>query len=603
MQRLLLCFVALLCIAADDLPDGGTPLIDGPTVEKLEVHLPDPDMAEVVVVDVDKDAGGDLPPDAKAFRVQTIGQPSNPWDIQLQFFPDKPIKRGDVLHARFYMRCAESMTGSGTAGIVFQLNRDGYDTSVNFESSTAGAWKRIDVPFIAGRDFDAGDSQICINTGFSNQTVDIAGVEVLHYGDALGTADLPKTPVSYSGREDDAAWRQAALEHIEQIRTADLTVRVVDAAGNPVEGVRVEIDQTRNAFAFGSAVVANRLAGTEPADDWYRDIVDEFFNEVVFENDLKWPFMEFNDFGVSKPADIDAALSWLDQHDKTVRGHVLVWPGWPNLPERLQALADEPEKLRAEIYTHVRETVTTHAGRIDEWDALNEPFNNHDVMDILGDEVMAEWFEAADEAATAAGADDTKWYINDWGILAAGGSTNTPHHQRYYEIIQMLLNAGAPIDGVGVQGHFGYSLTAPETQLAIYDRIAEFGLAIKVTEYDLDVDDDQLQADFLRDTLIAAYSHEDVDGFLVWGFYAGNHWRPRAAMFDEDYQPRNHAHTWRELVLDQWHTDMVRTTDDDGLAQVRGHLGTYDITVTLPDGTTKTRQIELTRDGADITMN
>ncbi len=72
--------------------------------------------------------------------------------------------------------------------------------------------------------------------------------------------------------------------------------------------------------------------------------------------------------------------------------------------------------------------------------------------------------------------------------------------------LQNLITLGAPIDGLGIQGHHGISAHCPpELMLQRLDRLAELGLEIQFTEFDVNISDvndpDQtrFQADYLRD--------------------------------------------------------------------------------------------------------
>ncbi len=58
---------------------------------------------------------------------------------------------------------------------------------------------------------------------------------------------------------------------------------------------------------------------------------------------------------------------------------------------------------------------------------------------------------------------------------------------------------------------------------------------LTVTEYDLQTLDDQLHADHLRDMLTMAFSHPQMTGFVIWGFWENRHWKPTAAMFRKDW--------------------------------------------------------------------
>ena len=90
--------------------------------------------------------------------------------------------------------------------------------------------------------------------------------------------------------------------------------------------------------------------------------------------------------------------------------------------------------------------------------------------------------------------------------------------------------------------------------------------------------DEELQADYTRDFLILCYSHPSVVGVQFWGFWAGAHWRPQAAMFREDWSERPAAGVYRDLVLNRWRTRAGGSTDAAGRLSLRGFHGDYAVT-------------------------
>ena len=81
----------------------------------------------------------------------------------------------------------------------------------------------------------------------------------------------------------DSAWRTEANTRIDEIRKRDVRVRVVDGQGIPLSGVRVDLQQKRNAFPFGSAINGLLLRNAQ-----YREFFKSHFNWAVFENESKW---------------------------------------------------------------------------------------------------------------------------------------------------------------------------------------------------------------------------------------------------------------------------------------------------------------------------
>ena len=546
------------------------------------------DRAEASVVPVDGQ-----PFDA-AWRVSVPFGVEPRWGVQLAYTIDRPIAEGDALLATVTLRCTESMTGEGQVQIDFEQNQEPHEKSVTRVLQVPGDWKTFQVPFHARTDFAAGASQAAFQFGFDRQTIELGGFRLESFGPGVDLATLPQTRQSYPGAEPDAPWRAAAAERIDRLRKADLHVRVIDAVGEPVPDAGVEVRMTRHAFAFGSAVTSQWLTQDDADGRRYREVFDRLFNEATLENDLKW-----NNHGQGTPESIDAALTWLARHGKTVRGHTLVWPSFMYMgredgeAERIESLRDDPAALRAAVADRVTAAAGRWSGRIDEWDVANETFTNREVQDIVGDGVVADWFELA-----AAADPDAERYLNDYAILTTGGAS-TAHQRGYLDQIQRLLDAGAPLDGIGMQGHFSAQLSGPDELLAVLDRFGAFGLPIKVTEFDVNFNDPQLQADYLRDFYTALFSHPAVDGIVMWGFWERAHWRPDAALFNDDFSPRPHGEAYERLVRGDWWTAADGTTNDAGEATVRGFLGDHEVTVTR-DGRRVTVPALLPRGGSTL---
>ena len=143
----------------------------------------------------------------------------------------------------------------------------------------------------------------------------------------------------------------------------------------------------------------------------------------------------------------------------------------------------------------------------------------------------------------------------------------------------MLLAQGAPLAGIGLQSHFGWDLTAPTMILKELDRFGELGLELEITEHDIDITDEQAQADYTRDFMTLAFSHPAVTGFLSWGFWEGMHWKPTGAYFRKDWSLKPAGKVWIDLVTEKWWTSAEGKTTGNGTYQTRGFLGDYEVVV------------------------
>ncbi len=517
--------------------------------------------ARISVVDADH------PNFTRAIRAQTLAQTQKPYEIQLRCVNVAPIRKNDVLLATFWLRTLQSPMDEGFVGFTFEQAVEPYQRSFGYETSAGRAWTRFDLPFRAADNYAPGEAVMNLRLGYAPQTVEIGGIALQNYGANYDFNSLPATKLTYKGAQPDAPWRAEAAARIEKIRKGDLNIVVRDQNGKPLEGAEIVVKQTRQKFAFGSAVSAKALVSDDPADQKYREMVKTLFNRIVFENDLKW------DKWNADRETPQRALQWLRENKIEARGHVLVWPSWRHSPKELKNLENDAAALRAAIDAHIKDEAGTLRGQLRDWDVENEPYTNHDIIDLLGKPVQSDWFKLAREADP-----DATLYLNDYGILAAGGK-DAAHQQHFEETIAQLQKEGAPIGGIGIQGHFGSDLTGPVRMLEILDRYAKFGLPIQITEFDVQVPNEQLQADFTRDFLTTMFSHPAVNGVVMWGFWEGRHYAPGAALWRRDWSPKPNGAAWLDLVQQQWQTNVLAKTDDKGTLKTRAFLGDYQITV------------------------
>lgn len=511
-----------------------------------------------------------------AWRVETKSDATVPWAIGFRAPVARAVSRGDVALLRFWARAVATTDESGAAYVrlVVQKAAPDYEKSLEGTHPLSPEWQEYFVPFQFAADYAARAVEVSFGLGFKRQTVELGGFDFVHYGKSVPLGSLPRTRPSYAGREAGAAWRAVALTRIAQIRQGDFAVAVLDAGGRPVSGATVRVAQKRSAFHFGSALQMARIAGDTADDRRYRQTILELFNAASTENDLKWPAWagEWGS-GYARTRTM-SGLGWLRSHGLHVRGHVLVWPGWKNLPAAIRGLRGTAQQgeIPARALSHIADVVGATRDLVQEWDVLNEPYANHDLMDLFGASIQADWFKAARAAHPTA-----PLYLNDYSNHDA--SLDAAHLAAFETTARYLQAKGAPLGGLGLQAHFGGSPSAPVNILAVLDRYAALGLPVRFTEFDVKTDDEELQADYTRDFLIAAYSHPSVVGVQLWGFWERAHWIPAAAMYRADWSEKPNARAYKSLVLGQWRTRAVGITDAQGMWRGRGYHGDYVVTV------------------------
>jgi GH35 family endo-1,4-beta-xylanase len=582
--------LALTASASADLPEPEAVVISPERMLAQELLVGQGCVASGERVDVQGQ------PFDKAMRITVERDRGEFWAIQWLASTRTTIADKDALWLELYARCVEpARDGRAYVTVYFQRNGPPWDKAITQMRPVGKQWTRIAIPFKSHDAFAAGKAAVGFGFGHGSQVVEIAAPRLLNYGKKVAVTDLPRTRVTYVGRAPDAPWRKAAAERIDRHRKSDLVVQVVGPDGKPVADAAVHVRQQRHAFRFGSTISVRAFFKDGADQKWYRAKIPELFNHVSVENALKWPPWagKWGDrFHRDKTL---AMLRWVNEHDIRVHGHVLVWPSWKHVPRNLRTLANKPDALATKVRERIIDTVSATRGLLDEWDVVNEPFSNHDLMDVLGNEAMVEWFKLARKTDP-----DARLYINDYGILTAGGRIDTAHHKHYEKTIRFLLDKGAPLEGIGLQSHFG-QITPPARVVEILDHYAKFALPMQITEFDIDTTDEQIQADYTRDFMTAVFSHPKVNGFVMWGFWEGRHWRPHAAMYRKDWSIKPNGLAYRQLVFKQWWTDARGATDKHGAFTIRAFLGTHKIAVEA-DRKRAEATVDLSADGRQVTV-
>lgn len=99
----------------------------------------------------------------------------------------------------------------------------------------------------------------------------------------------------------------------------------------------------------------------------------------------------------------------------------------------------------------------------------------------------------------------------------------------------------------------------------------------------------------------ACFSHPSVELIQQWGFWERSHWRPRAALFREDWTPKPNGRRFLDLVFNRWMTRETGTTGADGRFAVRGFLGEYEVAAEK-DGRVARGRCTLPKDGHTVRL-
>jgi endo-1,4-beta-xylanase len=264
---------------------------------------------------------------------------------------------------------------------------------------------------------------------------------------------------------------------------------------------------------------------------------NDYWNQVTPENAGKWGSVEFRRDRMRWDM-LDRAYHHAKDHGLPFRHHTLIWgqqqPGWiDSLPQNEQrAEVEEWIRLFGERYPQT-----------DFMDVVNEPLHEYpSYADALGGSGDSGWdwviwcFKKARQYCP-----DAKLHLNEYRILNSTETTD-----QYLTIIDTLQSRGL-IDGIGLQGHFIEDADTAVMRSNL-DRLAETGLPIYVTEYDVNIADDTLQYLKYREQFPVIWEHPGVAGVTLWGYIQGRIWRKDSYLIMKDGSKRQSMKWLSEYV-------------------------------------------------------
>ena len=600
IRHLLLALLALTSLHAEE------PQLPPEAVALLPEALIAPKVVKPEFGTIEKVESADAPTKF-IFRATSPAKLEKSYELALNKSFTGAIAKDQVCLFVVKARTVESEMADGKGKITCAVqNTKDYKSTVLWKTQIIGKdWETTYFVFQAGNDLPEGVGNAKIAIGEQKQVIEVADIQVYRFPIGFDVFKAPQMKKTYAGRELDAPWRAEAEARIAKLRQGQLNVVVHDAAGKPIEGAKVTVRMKRHLFGFGSAVDVNMLSGlgfkiTEQDQIKYRNTVDELFSRVVPESGLRVGNIE----GATDPAKpweaasrlrtqaaVQWTLQWAKDKKMTSRGHYLSW-GYLEPWAAEEVKKGGPAGLMTRYDQHWAFALPFAAPYVDEWDALNHPvpFVEADALyNIVGPDVYPDIYAKIRKQT------DKLLFVNE-------DTFNPDRTAGFDKHMKHLIAKGQTPDGCGFQSHFSdYAIPSIDDEWKIYQHFGSMVKHLTVTEYDFQTLDDQLHADHMRDMLTLCYSHPQMTGFVIWGFWEKRHWKPTAAMFKADWTERPAVKVWRDLVKTKWWTNADLSTDAEGKAPLSAYYGWFDITIEHA-GKTKTFEVKHATNGGRPTL-
>ena len=339
------------------------------------------------------------------------------------------------------------------------------------------------------------------------------------------------------------------------------------APADPNPSVKLK-DAYKDYFMIGVALNQRNVSTPDQIN-----LVKAEFNSITAENDMK-PGELHPKEGVWNWEKADKIANFCRQNGIKLRGHCLCWHSqfadWMFTDKKGKEVKKEVfyERLREHIHT----VVNRYKDVVYAWDVVNEamaddngggprwgrfggqepsPYRQSRHFRLCGDEFIAKAFQFAREADPNA-----LLFYNDYSCVDEG------KRERIYNMVKKMKDAGVPIDGIGMQGHYNIYFPSEEQLEKAIVRFKELVKHIHITELDIRMNQEmggQLQfsrgenkpvAGYMNTMLTDQYSlifkifrkHKDViDCVTFWNLGDRDSWlgvNNHPLPFDENYKPK-----------------------------------------------------------------
>ena len=336
---------------------------------------------------------------------------------------------------------------------------------------------------------------------------------------------------------------------------------------DPRENVGLK-DAYKDYFTIGVALNQRNVS-----DDAQKALVVKQFNSVTAENDWK-PGEIHPKEGVWNFERADKIADFCRQNGIKMRGHCLCWHSqfadWMFTDAKGKPVTKEVfyERLR----DHIQTIMKRYKDVVYAWDVVNEamaddgggprwgfgrpgqepsPYRQSRHFQLCGDEFIAKAFQFAREADP-----DVLLFYNDYSCVDEG------KRERIYNMVKKMKDAGVPIDGIGMQGHYNIYFPSEEQLEKAIVRFKEIVKHINITELDLRMNNESggqlmfsrgeakpmpaymstLQTDQYARLFKVFRKHADViDNVTFWNLGDKDSWlgvNNHPLPFDENYRPK-----------------------------------------------------------------
>ena len=259
----------------------------------------------------------------------------------------------------------------------------------------------------------------------------------------------------------------------------------------------------------------NKFLGNITTAYSVRSDFNTYWNQLTPENETKWASVE-GTRGVFNWATVDKEYQYCKDHNFPFKFHTLVWGG--QYPSWMDALSQADQLVE-----------------ITKWfDAAAKRYPDLQYIDVVNEALTGHNPAPYKNALGGDGASGYDWIVKAfimarerWPkavLIYNDFNTFQWNTDAYIDLLKKIVAAGAPVDAAGCQSHDLNDLSGANFKTVLEKIHNQTGLPIVITEYDINLEDDQLQLTRFKEQIPIMWEANYVVGITLWGYIYGSTW-------------------------------------------------------------------------------
>jgi len=274
-----------------------------------------------------------------------------------------------------------------------------------------------------------------------------------------------------------------------------------------------------------------RFVGNITTSGQVRSDFTQYWDQITPENEGKWASVE-GTRDVMNWGPLDAVYNYAQQNGIPFKQHTLVWgsqfPGWISSLSASEQAAEVEEWIQQFCQRYPNTAMI---------DVVNEPppHTTPPYINAIGGTGQSgfDWiiwsFQKARQYCPNA-----ILILNDYNVLRWDTD-------RFIGIVNAVKGSGF-IDAIGAQAHGLETQSFSELQTNLNKLINQVGLPIYISEYDVNLADDNQQRNVMQQQFTLFWNTPQIRGITLWGYIYGSTWVPNSGLI-RNGAPRP-AMTW-----------------------------------------------------------